>query len=187
MTLIQSVLATLPNYIMTVIHLPNEILTRLQKEFRAFLWGHPIDRKGMHLVAWHNICNPKDKRGLGFVSLFQKCKALFAKLAAQLILNSSSLWANLVRAKYSFNASWHNYKKLPNCSHTWAWIMDNGHNIAFNFKSIIGSGEQISLLQDPWLSKISIYAWPTYINMNMDVQNQKIKQLIKPDRSWNID
>lgn len=118
-------LSSLSNYSMSVIHLLNFLLRWLEKEFKAFLWGYPIERWGMHLVTWKNICTSKYYGGLGIISLFDKRKALFGKLATYAILNPSSLWAQLVSAKYGFPSTWHQYKK-PSIVHILGqklWIM----------------------------------------------------------------
>ncbi|KAG6491492.1 hypothetical protein ZIOFF_052843 [Zingiber officinale] len=65
LTLIQSVLSSLPVYLLQVIQPPLEILKKLEGVFASFFWssvGH--DRK-VHWVAWRDICRPKQEGGLG--------------------------------------------------------------------------------------------------------------------------
>lgn len=59
MTLTQSILATQSTYTMAAIHVPLEILRRLEKDFRTFLWGHLVHKRGVHLLSWDRICSPK--------------------------------------------------------------------------------------------------------------------------------
>lgn len=65
MTLTKFVLASLPNYIMQTSLLPVSICNELDKCSRQFVWGDTADHRIIHMVAWDNICRPRNKGGLG--------------------------------------------------------------------------------------------------------------------------
>ena len=48
--LIRSVLLALPLYTIAYVHVPLLVLHKIEKEIRAFLWGHAADPRAMHLV-----------------------------------------------------------------------------------------------------------------------------------------
>ena len=140
----------------------------------------------MHLISWHNICSPKQKGRLRIISLFDKRQALFDKLAAQLVLDLTSFWAQIVASKYKFLGYWHNYRKHPKSSHTQNKIILHGQKINYNFIKTIGSGKEISIFEDPQISMVPLAAWPTFINMDMLFQGWKVNKLITADKSWNF-
>ena len=72
----------------------------LEWKFHAFLLGHSLSNRALHLISWDTVCSSKDSGGLGVFSLWQRQILLLGKLAANLILQSTSLWAQLVYSKY---------------------------------------------------------------------------------------
>ncbi|KAG5576603.1 hypothetical protein H5410_056737 [Solanum commersonii] len=65
----------------------------LQKFFAKFLWNFKEDGRNKHWVASEDCCLPKNKSGLGFRSMFDVSKILFAKLWWN-FRTKKSLWAN---------------------------------------------------------------------------------------------
>ena len=102
--LIQYVLLALPTHAISVVHLSVSILNQMEKKFRAFLWGHSMDTREFHHIAWDKICLPKANEDLDFTSLIYHKRQCIRRLAAFLILHSDSLWARLIEAKYHFLA-----------------------------------------------------------------------------------
>ena len=82
---------------------PLIVIHKLKKILRAFLWGHDVNRRGLHLFSWSQVCSPKSVRRLGFQTLFERRQALQGQLAAQVVIYSDFLWAKLVSAKYHFS------------------------------------------------------------------------------------
>ena len=140
LTLLQSVLFSTPTHCLSLVNVSNFLLTNIEKEFRTFLWGHPMDSKGIHIMSSDHICAPKDQEGLGLVSLRMRKQALIAKLAAKLVLSPHTMWAQVVSAKYNFKGSWHSCNKLAKCSDIWAKIAAYGNHIQFQFIYNLGSG-----------------------------------------------
>ncbi|KAI5447067.1 hypothetical protein KIW84_014786 [Lathyrus oleraceus] len=67
--LIKSVLFDVINFWMQCIPLPKKIIQNIEVVCRSFLWtrGETISRKSH--VAWHNVCTPKNQRGLNIISI----------------------------------------------------------------------------------------------------------------------
>ncbi|XP_059292528.1 uncharacterized protein LOC132045986 [Lycium ferocissimum] len=55
-------------------------LNELHKIFARFFWSNKEEGRNRHWPAWLKLCVPKSEWGLGFNSLFDVSKALFAKL-----------------------------------------------------------------------------------------------------------
>ena len=69
MTLIQSVLASMPIYYMSIFKLPGRVAVLLEMMTRTFLWDTVETGKGRSLVAWDLVVRSKEKRGLGLGNL----------------------------------------------------------------------------------------------------------------------
>nr|XP_016433987.1 PREDICTED: uncharacterized protein LOC107760452 [Nicotiana tabacum] len=79
-TLIISVLQSMPVHLLSVLDPPNNILVHLHKIFARFFWSNKQEGRSRHWASWQNLCLPKDEGGLGFRSLHDVSKTLFAKL-----------------------------------------------------------------------------------------------------------
>ncbi|XP_059310243.1 uncharacterized protein LOC132061439 [Lycium ferocissimum] len=78
--LIAHVLQTMPIYLLSAMNPLKGVINQLHKIFAKFFWSNTAGVKGRHWVAWDKMCLPKDEGGLGFRSLHDIAKALFAKL-----------------------------------------------------------------------------------------------------------
>lgn len=80
-TLIKSTLNFLPNHIMQYFHIPTNIINKLNRYQRNFLWGTTDIRKKLHLLKWEQITTPTIKGGLSIQNLRTKNYASLASLA----------------------------------------------------------------------------------------------------------
>lgn len=79
LVLTQSVLASIPAYVMQGVMLPGKIIDALDKTSRNFIWGSSVEKRKLHTVSWEKITKSK-KGGLGVTVARPKNVALFAKL-----------------------------------------------------------------------------------------------------------
>nr|XP_016509522.1 PREDICTED: uncharacterized protein LOC107826990 [Nicotiana tabacum] len=77
----------------------NSILGHLHKSFARFFWSTKEEGRSRHWASWQNICLPKEEGGLGFSSLNDVSRALFAKLWWR-FRTTKSLWSNFMWNKY---------------------------------------------------------------------------------------
>lgn len=75
-TLIKPTLNPQPNYVMQYIEIPTQVVTRMNRYQRNFLWGTTECKKKIHLIKWSVVQKPKHQSGLGIQNLATKNKAL---------------------------------------------------------------------------------------------------------------
>ncbi|KAL5569671.1 hypothetical protein UlMin_026246, partial [Ulmus minor] len=103
LTMIQSVLSSIPIYFMSLFKLPNGVAALLEKMMRQFLWDKEVGGKGKSLVDWKLVCTPKECGGLGIGNLLIRNKALLGKWLWRFPLEQHTLWAAVIRSKYGLN------------------------------------------------------------------------------------
>lgn len=65
LTLVKTVISTMPHYCMQTDKLPASVCKEIECLSRSFVWADSDDRKGNHLVAWEQLCQPKAQGGVG--------------------------------------------------------------------------------------------------------------------------
>lgn len=139
LTLIKSVLTSLPIYTLANSYVPKGIIKRVEQIICNLLW-HAQCRTHTHWVKWEDICLPTEEGGLGIrrLALIQDC--LHGKLMWQ-VLQGTSLWARFAKSKFfcggSFITKRSNFPiwesivgHLPRLSRITMWLVGCG-NISF--------------------------------------------------------
>ena len=78
-TLINSVLQSLPVYSFSCLKIPDKICTKLDSIINAFCLGHQPSVRKLHLINWDTICRPRNEGGLGIRKFKLMTQALIAK------------------------------------------------------------------------------------------------------------
>jgi len=78
-TLINSVLNSIPIYFLSFFRAPKKIMDKLVWIQRQFLWGRGVEEKKIAWVKWESVCLPKEKGGLGIRDLRNFNYALLGK------------------------------------------------------------------------------------------------------------
>lgn len=121
LVLTQSVITTVPDYVMQCVAFPAKVLSNVDKLSRNFLWG--LIKKKFHLVSWQNITKSKLEGGLGIHATKPKNIALLAKLNGWLKTETSLLWSRVLNHKYRKDRRpAPAILKLRTCSNTWSMI-----------------------------------------------------------------
>lgn len=99
MTLIRSVLCSIPIYLFQVVQPPLAVLGKLELIFNSFLWGsRPLGKK-WHWATWSRACFPASEGGLGFQRLKDIVDSFSVKLWFRL-RQGSSIWVRFMLRKY---------------------------------------------------------------------------------------
>ena len=104
--LINSVLSSLPIFMMSFFEIPKEVLKKLNQYRSRFFWKGYKDKKKYRLAKWDIICRPMDQGGLGIIDIDLQNKALLSKWIINL-LNGEGMWQTLVRNKYLSSNLYH--------------------------------------------------------------------------------
>lgn len=98
-TLTNAVLNAIPSYGMQVQWLPQTVCDTLDRTSRHLIWKGTGD-KGVHMLRWSAITQPKKLGGLGVCIARHQNTALLGKLVWDVMQNSNKLWVKVITAKY---------------------------------------------------------------------------------------
>jgi len=99
LVLINSVLSSLPMFMMSFFELPRGVLENLDCFRSRFYWQNDQHKKKYRLVKWEIMCQPRDQGGLGIQNLQIQNQCLLSKWLFKL-LNENGMWQELLRNKY---------------------------------------------------------------------------------------
>ncbi|GKU94128.1 hypothetical protein SLEP1_g7656 [Rubroshorea leprosula] len=99
-TLINSVLDSLPVFWMLVYLIPKGTILLLDQIRRRFLWGGTEGGKKINWVKWEVVCKDKKKGGLGVKDLRKFNMALLGKWWGRLVSEERGLWKKIIFEKY---------------------------------------------------------------------------------------
>ncbi|GKV37224.1 hypothetical protein SLEP1_g45281 [Rubroshorea leprosula] len=159
-TLINSVLSSLPVFLMLVYLIPKGILYSIDKIRRSFLWGGGGEERKINWVSWVKVCKKREDGGLGVRDLRKFNMALMGKWWGRLAENKEGLWKRVVAGKYGEGGGhWLDWiKGYRGVGSLWwrdvccldkidrgraGWLMEG-------FKTKLGDGKSISFWWDNW-------------------------------------
>ncbi|GKV00956.1 hypothetical protein SLEP1_g13565 [Rubroshorea leprosula] len=99
-TLINSVLSSLPVFWMSMNLIPKGTILSLDKIRRRFLWGGIEGGKKINWVKCDTVCNDKELGGLGVKDLRKFNLALLGKWWGKLVNKDDGLWKKVILEKY---------------------------------------------------------------------------------------
>lgn len=185
--LIKSVLQSIPSYVMSIFLLPATLLQEIEKMLNSFWWGHnSTNSRGMHWLSWERLSVPKVFGGMGFKSLKAFNMAMIGKQAWKLVSNPDALITKLLKAKYYPQSDYFDASIGHNPSYVWRGLWTVRESVKRGMKWSIGTGDNISVWQQPWLPDQTCLTPTTELQeMWADL---KVAHLFKPhSKQWNID
>lgn len=106
LTLMNSVLSTIPTYWMSIFRMPCWVIKKNDRIRRDFLWsGHDINHPRCHLVRWNNLCRPRDQGGWGILDLARFNQALLGKWWWKFMTDPSWSGAKVIQFNYGISRS----------------------------------------------------------------------------------
>ncbi|GKV32054.1 hypothetical protein SLEP1_g40687 [Rubroshorea leprosula] len=159
-TLINSVLSSLPVFWMSVYLIPKGTILSLDKIRRGFLWGGAAGEKKINLVKWEQVCKGRKQGGLGVKDLRKFNIALLGKWWGRIVMADKGLWKKVIAEKYgrvgepSFNwlrenmnfgsSWWRDLSRLNDIDkEKKGWLVDG-------LELKLGEGVDISFWWDKW-------------------------------------
>ncbi|XP_075095162.1 uncharacterized protein LOC142173464 [Nicotiana tabacum] len=178
-TLISSVLQSMPVHMLSVLDPPNNILGHLHKTFARFFWSIKEEGRSRHWASWQNLCLPREEGGLGFRSLHDVSRALFAKLWWR-FRTTKFLWSNFMCNKYC-------KKELPivvhfrGGSHVWRQMLNAREEVEHEIVWELKSGTT-NIWHENWTGLDALYhVLPEDFPINEDLQ--KVAEL-RQGEAW---
>ncbi|GJX23046.1 RNA-directed DNA polymerase, eukaryota, reverse transcriptase zinc-binding domain protein [Tanacetum coccineum] len=98
LTLLKSVLGSIPIYHMSIFKVLMRVLHRLESIRCHFFNGNDPQGNKPSWVKWKNVLASKEKGGLGVSSLYALNRGLMLKRVWRFITQSTSLWAGVIKA-----------------------------------------------------------------------------------------
>ncbi|KAL7599579.1 hypothetical protein Lser_V15G26444 [Lactuca serriola] len=156
LTLIKSVLGSLPTYYMSLFKAPQGIIDKLEMIRHRFLWGNCGEpKKKIHWVEWSKVIAPISDGGLGIGSLFAQNTALLVKWWWRMMNEKDSLWKMVIDSIHNLHNKPASYIARKSTNGVWCNISKavksiSNLNIDANeiFKLILGSGVKIMFWKD---------------------------------------
>jgi hypothetical protein len=91
LVLINSVLTSLPMFLLSFFAIPTGVRKRLDFYRSRFFWQSDEQKKKYRLTRWNGICRPEDQGGLGIEVLYIKNKCLLCKWLFKMLTREWSM------------------------------------------------------------------------------------------------
>ncbi|CAL1409682.1 unnamed protein product [Linum trigynum] len=148
-TLLKSVAAALPVYVMACFKLPVTLCHRLDKYMARFWWGGSTDR--IHWMSWRKLCRSKQEGGLGFRRFEQFNHALLAKIGWRLIQDPDSLLARIYKGKYYPHGTLLEATARSRPSWGWQSVLHGVQLLKAGLRWQVGTGEEVEIMTANWV------------------------------------
>jgi hypothetical protein len=90
--LIKSVLHGMVQFWISIFRIPVVVINKITSLCRNFLWTGNMFRSKSAIVAWKQVCLPKNEGGLGIHDIKARNDNFFAKHLWNIHLKADSLW-----------------------------------------------------------------------------------------------
>ncbi|XP_026384091.1 uncharacterized protein LOC113279629 [Papaver somniferum] len=185
----KSVISSIPIFFFCTCLIPKTVLATIKRIQCSFWRGHEMDVKKLHFINWEKICKSKDDGGLGIRDMEKVNKSLMCKLVWRFLNDKSSMWVQLLTAKYLKGSSFWNAKDVNHSSSTWRGMLQVREYMESNVCWLINRGDEINIWDDQRVSNLlgnrlrNIGFHSTQYTMVSDLINQNarvtdIKQII---------
>ena len=163
--LINSVLTSLPMFMLSFLEIPKGVRKRLDMIRSRFFWQSDGHKKKYRLTKWEIMCRPKDQGGLGIEVLELKNRCLLSKWLFK-FLNEEGVWQELINNKYLQWRSLSQVTARPFDSPFWKGLMKVKDDFFRRGNFIIGDGLNTRFWKDTWLGDSPLaHQYPTLFNI----------------------
>ncbi|GJU31065.1 RNA-directed DNA polymerase, eukaryota [Tanacetum coccineum] len=160
LTLLKSVLGSMPIYHMSIFRVPMSVLRRLESIHSHFFNGHDPNSKRTSWVKWKNVLASKEKGGLGVSSLYALNRGLMFKWVWRFFTQNTSLWSRVIKAihgedgkvekqvKSAFPSYWMDIVHAINV------LKNQGINLLNCMQIKLGNEDKTAFWEDIWIGHI---------------------------------
>ncbi|GJZ79194.1 RNA-directed DNA polymerase, eukaryota [Tanacetum coccineum] len=157
LTLLKSVLGSMPIFHMSIFKVPSTILQRLESIRSRFFKGHDLGSNKASWVKWSIILTSKEKGGLGVSSLYALNRGLLFKWVWKFYAQKTSLWARVIKVIHGVEGK---VGKAINSGASSCWtsilrevevLKQQGVNFLEYLQLNMGNGESTTFWEDRWL------------------------------------
>lgn len=179
-TLANAVLTAMPTYEMQVGWFPTHVCDQLDRTIRQFIWKGSTG-KGLHMVSWDRISQPKKEGGLGIRRAREQNVALLGKLASEVLHSPDKLWVRVLSDKY-LNGQHLLDGCEPRGSHMWRSLVKALNELKGGFEMKLGNGS-CSVWYTPWVTHHSLCHTIPFV----DIQDTKLQvRDMWGENGWNL-
>jgi hypothetical protein len=150
LVLINSVLTSLPMFMLSFLKISKGARKRLDFFRSRFFWRSDGHKRKYRLTKWNIICRRKDQGGLGVEDLESKNKSLLAKWLDKLI-NEEGMWRELLYKKYLNSKNLSQVSAKPTDSPFWKGLMNVKDEFFKRGSFVVGNGLTTRFWEDIWL------------------------------------
>ncbi|XP_022014901.2 uncharacterized protein LOC110914417 [Helianthus annuus] len=193
-TLIRSVLASLPNYYFSLYKAPAAVIKDLERMIKKFLWGGSGEARKTHWVAWERLAIPVKLGGLGISKLDNVNRALLCKWGWRFKKEKDSLWIKVVDAIHSGGSDWSLLPVKKSLGGVWVNIVSvinrplaGNFCLRGSFCGKLGRGDRILFWLDPWLKDVPLKeVFPRLYSLEM-VKTCCVRDRVEGNWLWRHD
>ncbi|KAJ4789773.1 RNA-directed DNA polymerase (reverse transcriptase)-related family protein [Rhynchospora pubera] len=151
LTLVTSVMTSIPIFFMSVFKLPSWVIKTIDKLRRNFLWGRsPGAATGIPLLAWDRVCLPKPLGGMGVLNLKPLNISLLLKWLWRLFDVQNSQWAVLTRSMLASRSHTSPLTWTARGSFFWKDLMTLRHIFSISTYFTLGDGKDALFWLSDW-------------------------------------
>ncbi|GKD03186.1 RNA-directed DNA polymerase, eukaryota [Tanacetum coccineum] len=160
LTLLKSVLGSMPIYHMSIFRVPMSVLRRLESIRSHFFNGHDLNSKKTSWVKWKKVLVSKEKGGLGVSCLYALNRGLMFKWVWRFFTQNTSLWSRVIKAIHGEDGK---VGKQVNSAYPSYWmdivheinvLKNQGINLLNCMQMKLGNGDKTAFWEDIWIGHI---------------------------------
>ena len=189
LTLINSILSSLPMYMMSFFEIPKGVRKKLDYFRSRFFWQSDEHKRKYRLAKWDILCQPKEQGGLGIQNLELKNIALLSKWLYRQ-LTTDGTWQKILRNKYLGTKPFVQVHWKSGDSHFWASLMKAKSEFLRFGTFVIKNGSQVRFWEDIWLGNTPLrQQYPQLYNIARR-KHDTVGQVLSaptPNLSWRRD
>ncbi|KAJ3687818.1 hypothetical protein LUZ61_016982 [Rhynchospora tenuis] len=151
LTLVSSVLTSIPIFFMSVFRLPSWVIKAIDKLRRGFLWGKSLtQQRGISLISWNKVCLPKSMGGFGVHDLKLLNISLMMRWLWRLFDSPNSQWSLIAKALIASRNQISPLCWSTHGSFFWKDLLQLRHIFSISTSAVLGDGSSTLFWYTNW-------------------------------------